>query len=223
MRQISNADQPPILLEGRTWFVIDKPAGLAVHRGPRTVRSLEDLLPGYAAGRPAPQAVHRLDRDTSGCLLIARRPSALRRLAAAFAAGAVNKLYWAIVRNPPAHDSGLVSAPLQKRSTAETGWRMWADDRGKPAQTFWDVLERKGEDALVAFRPQTGRTHQIRVHATLLAPHAAIVGDPIYGQPDGRGMMLHARSIGFNDPDTGAATMATAPCPDRFRQWGFSS
>lgn len=212
---------PPILLEGRNWFVIDKPAGLAVHPGPRTTDSLEDLLPFYAPGRPAPHAVHRLDRDTSGCLLIARRASALRRHSAAFAAGAVLKLYWAIVVNPPAERTGLVSAPLAKRSTVEAGWRMHVDPTGKPARTHWEVLERKDAHALVAFRPETGRTHQIRVHAALLGPGAAIVGDPVYGRPDPAGMMLHARALGFVDPETETDVTAEAPCPDRFLQLGF--
>lgn len=212
---------PPILLEGRNWFVIDKPAGLAVHAGPRTPHSLEDLLPIYAPGRPAPQAVHRLDRDTSGCLLIARRPSALRALSAAFAAGSVSKLYWAIVVNPPAEDTGLVSAPLLKRSTPETGWRMHVDPAGKPARTHWEVLDRKGNHALMAFRPETGRTHQIRVHTALLGPSSAIVGDPVYGTPDPAGMMLHARALSFTDPETGTAQTAEAPCPDRFVQMGL--
>lgn len=214
--------QPPILLQGRNWFVIDKPAGLAVHPGPRTPVSLEALLPLYAPGRPAPQAVHRLDRDTSGCLLVARRASSLRNFGAAFSAGSVHKLYWSIVLNPPATDKGVVSAPLLKQSSAETGWRMVVDDRGKAARTNWEVLDRMDGLALVAFRPETGRTHQIRVHATLLGPGSAIVGDPVYGERGPHGMMLHARSLGFHDPETGTTKMAEAPCPDRFRPYGFA-
>lgn len=212
---------PPVLLEGRSWFVIDKPAGLAVHPGPRTPHSLEALLPAYAPNRPAPQAVHRLDRDTSGCLLVARRPATLRRLSAAFADGQVRKLYWAIVENPPAADAGRVTAPLLKRSTAEAGWRMVVDPAGKPAATAWAVLERQAGRALVAFRPETGRTHQIRVHATRLADGAFIHGDPVYGTAAPCGLMLHARSLGFVDPDGGAAVEVEAPCPERFRGLGF--
>lgn len=212
---------PPVLVEGRSWFVIDKPAGLAVHPGPRTPESLEALLPAYAPHRPVPQAVHRLDRDTSGCLLVARRASALRRLAAAFAAGEVGKLYWAIVENAPDADRGRVEAPLLKRSTAAEGWRMHADPAGKAAATAWEVLARKDGRALIAFRPETGRTHQIRVHATLLAEGVAIHGDPVYGVAAAGGMMLHARALGFVDPETGARVEALAPCPARFTALGF--
>jgi tRNA pseudouridine32 synthase/23S rRNA pseudouridine746 synthase len=214
-----------LLAEGRSWFVLDKPAGLAVHAGPRTPESLEALLPLYAPNRPAPQAVHRLDRDTSGCLLVARRPATLRRLAAAFAAGEVEKRYWAIVENPPEADEGLVEAPLLKQSSAREGWRMRADPAGKPASTHWAVLVRTEGRALVAFRPETGRTHQIRVHATLLARGAHLHGDPVYGRASPHGMMLHARSLAFSDPDkgsdNGARVEVLAPCPARFRALDF--
>lgn len=213
---------PPVLAEGRNWFAIDKPAGLAVHPGPRTPFSLEQLLPAMAPNRPPPQPAHRLDRDTSGCLLIARRPSALRRLAAAFAAGEVDKLYWAIVVHPPAADSGRIDAPLAKISSRENGWRIKPDRAGKPAATKWEVLARDGGRALVAFRPETGRTHQIRVHATLLAPGAAILGDPVYGAADPLGMMLHARALDFPDPDGGEGRLhVEAPLPARFIAAGF--
>jgi tRNA pseudouridine32 synthase/23S rRNA pseudouridine746 synthase len=212
---------PAILAEGRTWFIIDKPPGLAVHPGPQTPESLEPLLPLYAPNRPAPQAVHRLDRDTSGCLLIARRHATLRRLSAAFEAGAVHKLYWALVDNPPPQDRGTVSAPLVKRSTAAEGWRVHPDPQGKRAVTHWEILSRHGTRASVAFRPETGRTHQIRVHATLLAPGAAIVGDRVYGSAHPAGMMLHARALQFTDPDTADAKTVEAPCPDRFALLGF--
>lgn len=212
---------PPILLDAPGWLVIDKPAGLAVHPGPRTPRSLEDLLPDYAPNRPVPQPVHRLDRDTSGCLLLARRRPALRALAAQFEAGRVGKLYWAIVRNPPGAQQGHVVQPLEKVSSAEAGWRVVPSARGKPAVTDWEVLERAGELALMAFRPRSGRTHQIRVHATCLGPATAIVGDPVYGAADARGLMLHARALRFADPATGADVMASSPSPARFAALGF--
>jgi RluA family pseudouridine synthase len=212
---------PPILLDAAGWFVLDKPAGLAVHPGPRTPDSLEQLLPLYAPSRPVPQLVHRLDRDTSGCLLVARRASMLRALSQQFANGEVQKLYWALVRNPPAEDAGEIDAPLLKVSSREAGWRVQVSAEGKPAQTLWTIEARQGDIALVAFRPQTGRTHQIRVHATLLGKGAAIVGDPVYGEADARGMMLHSRALEFRAPNTNEVMRAEAPCPARFAALGF--
>ena len=212
---------PPILFETSRLLVIDKPAGLAVHPGPRTPDSLEALLPLYAPGRPAPQPVHRLDRDTSGCLLLARTRPALRSVAGAFAAGQVEKLYWAILVNPPEVATGSIDAPLAKVSSKSDGWRMVQSPSGKPAQTSWTILQRSGALALAAFRPQTGRTHQIRVHATLLAPGCAILGDPVYGVPHPAGMMLHARMLAFPNPETGQQKAVEAPCPDRFESFGF--
>lgn len=214
---------PPILLDAPGWFVLDKPPGLAVHPGPRTPESLEQLLPLYAPNRPVPQPVHRLDRDTSGCLLVARKASALRALSRQFEEGGVQKLYWALVANPPHADSGMIEAPLLKESSRAEGWRMVVSDRGKLASTQWEVLERRGEVALIAFRPLTGRTHQIRVHATLLGRDAFIIGDPVYGQAGSHpaGMMLHARALEFTPPNTNEKKRAEAPCPARFATLGF--
>ena len=214
---------PEILLDSPGWFVIDKPAGLAVHPGPRTPDSLEQLLPLYAPNRPPPQPVHRLDRDTSGCLLVARKPSALRALSRQFADGAVRKLYWALVANPPEASSGLIEAPLQKESSRADGWRMRVSRDGKPASTRWEVLERRDGLALIAFQPLTGRTHQIRVHATLLAKAAFILGDPVYGAEGAHpgGMMLHSRALEFLPPNAHANERAEAPCPARFIALGF--
>jgi tRNA pseudouridine32 synthase / 23S rRNA pseudouridine746 synthase len=214
---------PPILLETARFLVIDKPAGLATHPGPKTPHSLEALLPGYAPGRPAPQAVHRLDRDTSGCLLLAKTRASLRALSVAFVEGQVEKLYWAVLENPPEADSGRIEAPLAKISSAAEGWRMVPAPGGKPARTAWDIVERRGPLALAAFRPETGRTHQIRVHATLLAPGTAIVGDPVYGTAHPAGMMLHARRISFADPTPEMQNAVEAPCPDRFAALGFGA
>jgi len=211
----------PILAEGKTWLVIDKPAGLAVHAGPRTPNSLEDLLPALALHGVVPQAVHRLDRDTSGCLLLARRPSAIRTLSRAFSAGAVEKRYCALVGGHFAGNEGQIDAPLAKRSTKADGWRMVADAKGEPALTRWRRIGSAGDISLVEFMPKTGRTHQIRVHACLLGDRTALVGDPVYGQPDERGMMLHARTLRFAEPQTGRAVEVTAPFPARFRLPGL--
>ena len=199
-----------ILLVDAHILILDKPAGLAVHPGPATPHSLEahliDLRQGFV--RP-PQPAHRLDRDTSGCLVLGRHPKALKRLAALFGAGEVAKTYWAIVDGAPVDDAGAIDAPLAKVSTAATGWRMVVDPRGKPAVTRWRVLER-GARSLVEFVPLTGRTHQIRVHAAALGHPVA--GDPVYGAAAGP-LLLHARHVALPyRPDAGPVA-ATAPLP----------
>lgn len=189
-------------------LVIDKPAGLAVHPGPKTPDSLEDFLKDLTFGNQRlPVIAHRLDRDTSGCLVLARHPKAVKRVAQLFEAGRVGKVYWAVLSSLPEADSGTVDAPLHKISSAEAGWRMIIDKRGKRAVTHWQVIDRAAR--LVEFRPETGRTHQLRVHAAALGH--AIIGDPVYG--DGKGpMRLHARSITL-PYDEAAPLSVTAPLP----------
>ncbi|MDQ4086698.1 MAG: RNA pseudouridine synthase, partial [Pseudomonadota bacterium] len=144
-------------------MVLDKPAGLAVHPGPATRPSLEDHLPSLRFGfRRAPSPVHRLDRDTSGCLLLARNPKAHKRLAAAFEQGWAEKSYVAVLDGVPQAEEGRVELPLTKVSTRAEGWRIVPDTAGKPAATHWQVLAERGGRALVILRPETGRTHQLR-------------------------------------------------------------
>jgi tRNA pseudouridine32 synthase/23S rRNA pseudouridine746 synthase len=204
-------------------IVIDKPAGLAVappKRGGDCVEAhLGELKQGFA--RP-PMIVHRLDQDTSGCLLLARNPKALKRFNAAFAAGAVRKIYWAVLDGMPQAKEGLIDLPLAKRSTRERGWWVEGDPHGKPARTAWRVLAVRDGKALVEFRPETGRTHQLRVHAKegLGLP---IAGDPVYGSgaQNGEGpMLLHARALSV--PRSGKpAIEASAPLPERFGSWDY--
>ena len=192
-------------------LVIDKPAGLAVHPGPRTPDSLEDFLGVLAFdNHRLPVISHRLDRDTSGCLILARHPKAVRRVSALFEAGQVGKVYWAVLETLPEADSGTIDAPLHKISSAEAGWRMVIDKRGKRAVTHWQILDRAAR--LIEFRPETGRTHQLRVHSASIGH--PIIGDPVYGEGKGP-MRLHAR--GLTLPYDEAAPLAvTAPLP---RDW----
>lgn len=198
----------PILYRDQHLLVIDKPAGLATHAGPRTPASLEDHLDALRFGNQRlPVICHRLDRDTSGCLVLARHPKAVKRMAALFADGAVEKTYWALLDALPAEADGVIEAPLAKVSTAATGWRMVVQDDGKRAVTRWRVLDAAAR--LVEFRPLTGRTHQIRVHAAALG--APIAGDPVYGGTAGP-MRLHARALAI--PYAEAAPVAIiAPTP----------
>ena len=200
-------------------IVIDKPAGLAVHAGPSTRHSLEDHLHELCFGfhRP-PSPVHRLDRDTSGCLLLSRHPKAHKRFARAFDEGRVEKSYVAVLDGVPDAGDGRIDLALAKISSREEGWRMVPDQNGKPAVTEWRILKEEGGRALVLFRPQTGRTHQLRVHAAsgLGMP---IAGDPVYG--DGKGpMLLHALSL-VVPRDTKPAIEAKAALPAHFLEAGF--
>ena len=200
-------------------LVIDKPAGLPVDRPRDRSESLEDLLGELTFGfQRLPLPVHRLDRDTSGCLLLARNPKAMKRFGQAFEAGTIEKRYLAILDGVPEGETGTIDLPLAKRSTAETGWRMHADPVGKPAVTRWELIEVRDGRAMVAFYPETGRTHQIRVHAAdgLGVP---ILGDPVYGRR-GPAVMLHAAALTI--PREGKPPIeAEAPIPVRFLNIGF--
>ncbi|MGL4543574.1 MAG: RluA family pseudouridine synthase [Polymorphobacter sp.] len=197
-------------------LILNKPAGMAVHPGPQTPDSLEDHLYALREGfhRP-PQPAHRLDRDTSGCLVLGRHPRALKRLTQLFTEGAIGKTYWAVVDGAPVDDAGLVDAPLFKVSTRETGWRMIIDARGKAARTRWQLLDRaaaaNGNRSTMAFMPETGRTHQVRVHAAALG--CPITGDPVYGAGLGP-MRLHARQIVIPYMPGQPPINVTAPLPD---------
>lgn len=213
------------MLEDRVLFidgeaiVLDKPAGLAVHPGTRTPASLEDYLKDLRFGfRRVPLPVHRLDRDTSGCLLLARNPKAHKRLHRAFEEKKVGKTYLAILDGVPAAEAGTVDLPLGKTSTAEAGWRMVPDPGGEAAITHWRVAAVREGRAAVIFTPETGRTHQIRIHAAQ-GIGIPIAGDPVYGAGKGP-MLLHALSLRV-ERDGKPAIEATAPLPPSFVHAGF--
>ncbi|HEX2764532.1 MAG TPA: RNA pseudouridine synthase [Allosphingosinicella sp.] len=211
-------DKYVLFLDGEA-LVIDKPAGLAVHPGSKTRESLEDYLGHLRFGfqRP-PLPVHRLDRDTSGCLLLARNPKAHKRFQRAFEAKQVTKTYVAVLDGVPEASEGRIEIPLAKVSTEAEGWRMVPDAAGKAAVTEWRTLAVKDGRAVILFSPETGRTHQIRVHA-LEGIGIPISGDPVYGAGKGP-MLLHALSIrverGAKPP-----VEATAPLPPAFVSAGF--
>jgi tRNA pseudouridine32 synthase/23S rRNA pseudouridine746 synthase len=212
----------PILFEDGEALVIDKPGGLPLDRPRAGGASLEDRLDELRLGfQRAPVPVHRLDQDTSGCLLLARNPKALRRFSAAFEARLVEKRYLGIVAGALAGDAGTISLALAKISSADKGWRMIPAKKGKPAVTHWRRLAEREGLTLVEFRPETGRTHQIRVHA-VAGLGAALLGDPVYGRAAGAGRtMLHA--AGLLVPREGKPPIvAEAPFPDDFAALGFA-
>lgn len=212
----------PILFEDGEALVIDKPAGLPLDRPRAGGPSLEDRLDELRFGfQRAPAPVHRLDRDTSGCLLLARNPKALKRFAAAFEARQVAKRYLGIVSGPVAGEDGTIALSLSKISSASEGWRMIVAKKGKPAVTHWRKLAEHNGLTLVEFRPETGRTHQIRVHAEHAFGHA-LLGDPIYGNGQGAPRtMLHA--AGLSVPREGKPPIeASAPLPADYAALGFT-
>lgn len=213
---------PPILFEDAEALVIDKPGGLPIETprkgGPSLVDQMEALKLGFHF---APMPVHRLDTDTSGCLLLARNAKALKRFARAFEERSVTKRYLGVLAGLPSEDAGTVELALSKISSAGAGWKMIPAKKGKPSLTHWRVLAKVGGKALVEFRPETGRTHQIRVHAAS-GIGIPLLGDPVYGSEAGaRRTMLHA--AGLEVPRSGkSAIIAVAPLPADFAALGFS-
>ena len=194
-------------------LVIDKPTGIAVHPGPGGGPDLESRFDELRFGLPHPPALaHRLDRDTSGCLVLGRHPKALRRLGALFANGEVEKVYWAIVDGHPPEAEGRVETGLRKISRG-AGWRMVVDPRGQKAITEYRVLGVADNRVWLELRPRTGRTHQLRVHCAALG--CPVAGDSIYGHPASEEpLQLYARSIRLPlYPARPSSLEVTAPVP----------
>ena len=205
---MSGVKPPDILVRGKGFLVINKPAGLPVHAGRAGGTSVEDFWPLWRQGRVGPWLAHRLDQDTAGCLLVALKKSFLLKAQAAFAAGEVEKIYWAVLRGVPGAREGVVDAALAKQSYGKA-WKMVPDAAGQAAITQWRVLGDDGARALVEFRPETGRTHQIRAHAAYL--RCPVLGDAVYG---GGAAPLHLLARGLCLPGMAAAE---APVPAHMR------
>lgn len=217
----------PLLYRDAMILVIDKPAGLPSHRGPQAKRKvipvLTDHLDALRFGLPRrPEAAHRLDKDTSGCLVLGRHPRAMAELNQMFREGAIDKTYWAIVEGDPEQDAGLIDLALSKRAP-DRGWWMKVDPEGLPSQTRYRVLGRgqgaSGPLAWLALEPLTGRTHQLRVHCAAMG--WPMLGDEIYGsapREGGPGLQLHARGIAIPLYRKRAPIQVEAPPPAHMQE-----
>ena len=200
-------------------LVVDKPAGLPVHRGPKGGNALEDYFDALRFGLPRPPALaHRLDRDTTGCLVLGRHRKALALLGKLFKQGKVGKCYWAIVEGSPDADGGRIDIPLAKRDDSR-GWWMKADSHGLPSVSTWTVMGRAAGLTWLALEPVTGRTHQLRVHCAEMG--WPIIGDTIYGnapRTGGPALQLHSREVTVPISKNKPPVKVIAPVPDHMRE-----
>ena len=215
----------PIIFEDEDILVIDKPADLVVHPGAGTQSgTLVNALLGYdyqnfteMADDARPGIVHRLDKDTSGVIIVARNPIARDRLSTAFAERQVEKIYLAITAGAPDADSGEARSPIGRHPKHRKKMAV-VERNGKSAVTLWNVLSRSAEAALLRVQLETGRTHQIRVH--LAHEKLPIVGDYLYGNSrctlEAPRQMLHAWRLGIRHPRTKELLTFTAPVPEDF-------
>jgi len=205
-------------------LVLNKPPGLATQGGSGTYSHVDGLLDAYAADdEPRPRLVHRLDKDTSGVLLIARTPGSAAYFSKHFSGRSARKIYWALVIGVPEIEDGLIELPLGKQP-GTGGEKMMVDEseQGQSARTRYRVIDRAGNRAAwVELQPLTGRTHQLRVHMAAIGH--PIVGDGKYGGPDAflsgtisRKMHLHARRLLIDQPGGAGKIDVTAALPEHF-------
>ena len=211
-----------VLTQDRAAIVLNKPPGLATQGGTGTKEHVDGLLDAFAPEGPRPRLVHRLDKDTSGVLLIARTPGSAAYFSKRFSGRSARKTYWALVAGVPDIDDGLIELPLAKQP-GSGGEKMMVNESGEglAARTRYRVIDRAGNRAAwVELQPLTGRTHQLRVHMAAIGH--PIIGDGKYGGPDAfltgsisRKMHLHARRLIIDHPD-GTPLDVVAPLPDHF-------
>ena len=218
-----------ILFEDEQIVVVDKPVGLVVHPGAGT--KLTTLVEGLLVDRDLPPSddparpgiVHRLDKDTSGVLLVAKTPEALRSIQAQFAGRTTSKTYIAVVRGIVTEEEGWIDAPIGRDPRLPS--RMAVQPGGRHAQTGFSVLRRMKDSTLLVVRPRTGRTHQIRVHCRYI--DHPVAGDRIYGSASskaarqaapeaGTRLMLHAWRLEIEHPVSGERVRFEAPIPAAF-------
>jgi 23S rRNA pseudouridine955/2504/2580 synthase len=213
-----------VLARGRDWFMLNKPPGLATQGGTKTVQHLDRLLDGLADDEgQRPKLVHRLDKDTSGVLLVARSARAAGHFSKAFSGRTARKVYWALITGVPSAEEGLIDAPLAKQP-GTGGEKMHVDEEsGLPAKTRYRLIDRAGNRAAwVELQPLTGRTHQLRAHMAAIGH--PIVGDAKYGGAEAfltggisRKLHLHARRLKIEGLD-GKPIDYTAELPPHFTE-----
>jgi tRNA pseudouridine32 synthase/23S rRNA pseudouridine746 synthase len=200
-------------------LVIDKPAGFAVHRGPKGGESLEDYFDALRFGLPrGPSLAHRLDKDTSGCLVLGRHRKALALLGKLFKQSKIGKTYWAVVEGAPDADEGRIDIPLGKLDETR-GWWMKPDPNGAASVTTWKVMGRGPGLTWLSLEPVTGRTHQLRVHCAEMG--WPILGDNIYGRAPRAGgpvLHLHSREIVVPISKNKPPVAVIAPVPAHMRE-----
>jgi len=227
--EIAEADAM-VITQDRAAIVLNKTPGLATQGGTGMTRHVDGLLDAFAESGPRPRLVHRLDKDTSGVLLIARTPGSAAFFSKRFAGRSVKKVYWALIVGVPDLYEGQIDAPMSKQP-GTGGEKMHVDEKnGQKASTRYRVIERAGNSACwVELQPLTGRTHQLRVHMAAIGH--PIVGDGKYGGQDAfltgsisRKLHLHARRLVIDHPD-GTPLDVTAELPTHFaasmEQMGF--
>ena len=220
-----------IIYKDQHVLVIDKPAGLAVQGGSGTTHHLDMMLGALKLDTDErPRLVHRLDKDTSGVLVLARTRKAATFLGNAFQTKDVRKIYWAVVVGVPAKPEGKIDLPLSKKQSGSSGnEKVWVDEyEGKKAITLYRTIEAAGKSAAwVEMEPITGRTHQLRVH--MLALGTPILGDGKYGGQDAflggaeiaKKLHLHARAISFPNPGGGNTVVSASLPPHMKETWEY--
>ncbi|THD63530.1 RluA family pseudouridine synthase [Phenylobacterium sp.] len=200
-----------VLYEDEDVLALNKPAGLAVQGGTKTVKHIDRLLSAWGEGLQRPRLVHRLDRDTSGVLVLGKSPAAAAKLSGAFAKRRAQKTYWALVAGLPKPGEGVLELPLIKRGVGDREMVVPADPKdpdAETAETEFVTLSRAADKAAwMALWPHTGRTHQLRAH--MLAMGHPILGDPKYATDASRELsgelklQLHARRLVLAHPSRG--------------------
>ena len=209
-----------VIYQDPSAFVLNKPPGLATQGGTKTHQHLDRLLDGLVAedeGRP--KLVHRLDKDTSGALLVAKTARSAGHFAKAFSGRTARKIYWALVVGDLSGEEGIIDAPLAKQPGTGGEKMHISEEHGLPAKTRWRVIDRAGNRAAwVELQPLTGRTHQLRAHMAAIGH--PIVGDAKYGGPDAfltggisRKLHLHARRIRIDSPEGGKIDVTAELAP----------